>query len=146
METGTASTYLDKLIMVRDNLPSEVIKIIDKNEEEIISLNAFNQIFDGGINIKGKALGFYRHTYQGTGLGYPKEEGKKYNFLETGDLLTSFTYKTDGFTLEIGNTDEKVPRLTIISGEFIGLTAENQVKLNEQIIYPEVLEYVNKYL
>lgn len=142
----TAKGYLDQLIRVRDGLPSEVVKIIDKREEDIVSLNAVNQIFVGGINVLGKSLGTYKNTYQGSGIGYPKERGQHYNFLATGNLLTSFTYKTDGFTLELGNTDEKVPLLKVVSGEFIGLTIENQNKLNYEIILPEILEYVNKYL
>jgi len=146
MEKGTAATYLENLIRVRDSIPDEVIKIIDKNEEEIVSLNAVDQIFVGGINVRGNILGKYKHTYSGSGLGYPKEKGSPYNFLETGSLLTSFTYKTDGYTLELGNTDEKVPLLRAISGEFIGLTDKNQEVLNYEIIYPELMEYINKYL
>ena len=142
----TAKGYLDQLIRVRDGLPSEVVKIIDKREKDIISLNAVDQIFAGGINIFGKSLGTYKNTYQGSGIGYPKQKGEHYNFLETGSLLTSFTYKTDGFTLELGNTDSKTPLLKAISGDFIGLTIENQKKLNYEIILPEILEYVNKYL
>jgi hypothetical protein len=142
----TAKGYLDKLIRVRDSIPSEVIKIIDKNEEEIVSLNAVDQIFLGGINVKGNILGKYKNTYSGSGLGYPKQKGSAYNFLETGSLLTSFTYKTDGYTLELGNTDEKVTLLRAISGEFIGLTDKNQERLNWDIIYPDLMLYINKYL
>jgi len=146
MEKGTATTYLENLIRVRDSIPMEVSKIIDKNEEEIVSLNAVDQIFVGGINVLGNSLGTYKHTYLGFGDGYPKEKGQRYNFLETGSLLTSFTYKTDGFTLELGNIDSKVPLLTKKSGKFIGLTKQNQEVLNWEIIYPELMEYINKYL
>lgn len=147
MEKGTASTYLENLIMVRDNLPDEVAKIIYKNEIEIIDLNREDQLFNKGIAVDGSILGLYSHNYQGSGRGFPKQKNSKYNFFNTGELFNSFDIIANGYELEIRNNDSKVGLLlTAVDSEFIGLTSENQKKLNYDIIYPEILEYVNKYL
>lgn len=143
----TAKGYLDNLISVRDNLPIQVAQIIYKNENEIIDLNKEDQLFNKGIMLDGSILGLYSNTYSGTGRGFPKQKNSRYNFLNTGSLFNSFNIISNGFEVEIQNNDSKVGLLeSLVEGEFIGLTEENQKKLNYEIIYPEILEYVNKYL
>ena len=143
----TAKGYLDQLIRVRDGLPSEVAKIIYANEVEIIDLNREDQLFNKGVLPNGMFSKSYKRTTQGFTRGYPKEKGKMFNFFDTGEMFDAFKMDTDGFELEIINNDPKVSLVSALAGgNVIGLTIENQKKLNYEIILPEILEYVNKYL
>ena len=143
----TAKGYLDQLIRVLDGLPSEVVNIIYKKEHEILDLNREDQLFNNGVLPNGMFSNSYKRTTQGFTRGYPKEKGRLFNFFNTGEMFNAFDMNTDGFELEIINNDPKVSLVSALAGgNIIGLTIENQRKLNYEIILPEILEYVNKYI
>jgi len=147
MEKATAATYLENLIRVRDSIPMEVSKIAYKKEIEIIDLNREDQLFEKGIGIDGRILGLYAKNYEGSGRGFPKKKYDRYNFLNTGNLFDSFDMITNGYELEIRNNDSKVNLLTdFVEGKFIGLTKENQEVLNWDMIYPDLMEFINSKL
>lgn len=143
----TAKGYLDQLIRVRDGLPSEVAGIMYKKEDIILDLNREDQLFNKGVLPDGMFSNSYKRTTQGFTRGYPKEKSKLFNFFDTGEMFKDFKMNTDGFELEIINNNPKVSLVSALAGgDIIGLTAENQRKLNYDIIYPEILEYINRYL
>ena len=143
----TAKGYLDQLIRVRDGLPSEVAGFIYKKEDIILDLNREDQLFNRGLLPNGMFSNSYKKTTQGFTRGYPKEKSRLFNFFDTGEMFDAFKMNTDGFELEIINNDPKVSLVSALAGgNIIGLTIENQKKLNYEIILPEILEYVNSHL
>ena len=148
----TAKDYLKNLRFVVANVPSEVDSIVYKNEVKIIELNTEDQLFDKSINIHGNPLGFYAWDYEpeagDIAKGFPKLRNQPYNFVKTGVLFRDMELRLNGFDLFFQNTDSgnKVDELEQMSGEFIGLTEENKAVLNWEIIYPELMAFINKYV
>lgn len=149
----TTAQYLQKLSYLKNNLVSETSKIVYANEVEIIKLNTEDQLHDKGVNIFGGALGNYMHNYKPKRnsllSGYPKTIGKRYNFLDSGQLYNDMELRVEGTKLIIFNTDtgNKLGRLLDLTGvPFIGLTKENEQVLNYDIIYPELLNFINRYI
>jgi hypothetical protein len=149
----TVDEYLDNAKFVSDNLQSEVSAIVYANEVEIINLNTEEQLFKRGIGIDGSILGQYKtNSYPEIGSslrGYPKNRGDKYNFLKTGTLFNDINIELNGYKLTITNSDSgnKISSLLRLTGQdFIGLTEENQQRLNYEIIKPKLDEFIKKYL
>ena len=110
--------------------------------------NIEEQIFKKGSDVNGQLLGKYKNDYNGSTRGYPKEGGTPFNFYDTGSLFNNFTLLSEGNKnkLIIGNTDGKAKLLAEKYGEFVGLTKENQYRVNYEIIYPELIKWISKYL
>lgn len=149
----TPDDYLKNLIYLKNNLVSETSKIVYANEVEIITLNTEDQLHNKGVNIFGTSLGSYssNHLPKANSLlrGYPKTRGSRYNFLDTGRLYSDMELRTNGLQLTLYNTDteNKMSDLLSLTGaEFIGLTQENEEVLNYEILYPQIMEFVNKYI
>jgi hypothetical protein len=145
---GTVSDYMERLIRVQSQIGNEVDDIINSKEEEILNLNREDQLFDKGIDVNGSLLGKYRNTLNGSTRGYPKKAGDPFNFYDTGSLFGGFSLLSEGNAnkVVINNSDSKVSLLTNKYGDFIGLTEENKNKLNYEIIYPELMLFIKKYL
>lgn len=149
----TVDEYLDNAKFVSDNLQSEVNNIVHSSEVEIINLNTEDQLFKRGVGLENSVLGQYKtNSYPEAGSllrGYPKNRGDKYNFLKTGRLFNDMNIELNGYKLTITNSDteNKIGSLLRLTGqEFIGLTDENQEKLNYEIIKPKLDEFIKKYL
>jgi hypothetical protein len=148
----TANDYLKNLRFVINALPAETNKIVYKNEVEIIELNTEQQLFRDSVNVFGHHLGYYAHDYQpeagDISKGYPKIYNQPYNFVKTGLLFSEMNLRLNGYVLFMENTDSagKNHELELMSGAFIGLTTENQKVVNWEIIYPELMDFINKYV
>lgn len=123
----------------------------------IVYLNAFDQLFLGGINSDGDVIGFYSSTteslsvgesYTFNGLTKRKIEGDAYFFYDTGGFLKSFSVsiKKDSFTIKANDEidDEFFGTLTEKFGKnLIGLTNESINDLGKKIL-PMAQEFVRK--
>jgi hypothetical protein len=144
----TVSDYLEKVMRVKSQIGNEVDDIIRSKEEEILDLNREDQLFNKGIDTDGLLLGQYARTLNGSTRGYPKTQGDPFNFYDTGSLFNGFSLLSEGNAnkVVISNSDSKVSQLTTQYGNFVGLTEENQYKLNYDIIYPELMAFIKTYL
>jgi hypothetical protein len=149
----TIKDYLKNVKIVKDNIYKETSKIVYANEVKIIRLNTEDQLYNKGININGGILGVYSGNHQPTASsllrGFPKLAGSRYNFLDSGRLFNDMDISVSNNQVTIFNTDtgNKLLELYSMTGsEFIGLTAENQLKLNYEIIQPELFTFIKKYL
>jgi hypothetical protein len=144
----TVSDYLEKVIRVQSQIGNEVDDIVRSKEEEILNLNREDQLFNKGIDTNGLLLGQYARTLNGTTRGYPKKQGEPFNFYDTGSLFSNFNLlsNSNDNKVVIENSDSKVGLLTKQYGDFVGLTEENQYKLNYEIIYPELMAFIKQYL
>jgi len=144
----TVRDYIDKAKKVQLGINKEIEDILYWNEEEVLDLNREEQIFKKGIDINGALLGKYKDDYDGETRGYPKEGGTSFNFYDTGELFSKFSLlsKVSQNKVVIENSDGKAKLLADKYGEFVGLTKENQYKLNYEIIYPYLMKFIKQYL
>ena len=144
----TVRDYIEKTKRVQSQIGNEIDDIVRSFEDRILDLNREEQLFQDGSDINGQLLGKYRGTFNGVGRGFPKTKGDPFNFYDTGSLFRNFTLLSEGNRnkLVIGNTDGKAKLLAEKYGEFVGLTKENQYRVNYEIIYPELMKFIKQYL
>jgi len=145
---GAIRTLCNNIIALDEN--EVVMSAIRKPEikRHIIYLNAFDQLFLGGLNSDGEIVGTYRSTtemmsegesFTFNGLTKRKIKGDAYFFYDTGGFLRSFSVsiKKDGFTIKANDEidDEFFGTLTEKYGKnLIGLTDESKTELGFKII------------
>lgn len=145
---GALRNLCNNIIALDEN--EVVMSAIRKPEikRHIIYLNAFDQLFLGGLNSDGEIVGTYRSTtemmsegesFTFNGLTKRKIEGDAYFFYDTGGFLRSFSVsiKKDGFTIKANDEidDEFFGTLTEKYGKnLIGLTDESKTELGVKII------------
>lgn len=132
------------------SLDSDVDKIIDILTEEIIDLNRKDQLFERSINIHGKPIGTYAHTYEPDlftdPAGYPKIEGKPYNLLNYGDFFRGFKVIKFEEGIKIENTDPKLTDIYKNTGtDLLGLTISNKELLNCELILPKLRDFIKRH-
>ena len=92
----------------------------------IISLNQNDQLFEEGIDSKGKTLG----KYSDFTIEIKKEEGQptdRITLLDTGDFYKSFvvTVKSGGFTISANPVKDDSNLFDDFGEDVVGLTKEN---------------------
>lgn len=146
----TVKDYMDAIDRVRKAIPSEVGEILARNEQKVLDLNRKLQLFEKGENIFGKVVGVYRNDIEmslfSDPAGYPKRAGQHINFFDTSDLYRNFTFEYRDNKLYIYSEDIKSSELVLRYGDIFGLNKENQVTLNEEIIKPELWDYIRIWL
>jgi len=116
-------------------------------KKHIIYLNAFDQLFLGGLNTDGEVVGYYRGTteimtagesFTFNGLTKRKIQGDAFFFYDTGTFLQSFSVniKKDGFTIKANDDidDENFNTLTEKFGQLVGLTNDSKTELGHKIL------------
>ena len=144
----------------RENLKKVDVKsltkaAVDKTENEIVNLNREDQIFQKGIDSKGRSLFKYAPSTQAIfdsdppvdTKGENKQRGTNYNLFWSGDSYYSFYAYVKGDKLYI-TSSQRGRRLLLKHGgdDIFGLTPENAIKANWEIIAPELNEAIRKQL
>jgi hypothetical protein len=152
----TINDYLKASQFVLSNILDETERIVLKNEKEITALN-IAQIEDSkgsdGLELKNSNTQKFKGVYTlGTNLLNPsKKVGSKYNFLETGDFLGNFQVdilpsltQIEIFSTGTGSGD----KAEFFAGykNIFGLNKSNQYKLNYEIILPQLMIFIKKYM
>jgi len=151
----TINDYIKKCKFVASEMLNEQERILLANEERIVSLNI--DAMQSGIGNDDKVLKNSNPIFKGvyslsTQLTDPKKvAGNPYNFLETGaflgnmqlDLQPNLT-KFDIFSTGTGSGDKAL----FFSGytNLFGLDKENTEIVNYDIIYPELMKFIKRYL
>jgi len=151
----TINDYIKKCKFVASEMLNEQERIVLSNEGRIVSLNV--DAMQNGIGNDDKVLKNNNPIFKGvyslsTQLTDPKKiAGNTYNFLETGsflgnmqlDLQSNLT-KFDIFSTGTGSGDKAL----FFSGytNLFGLDKENTEIVNYDIIYPELMKFVKRYL
>lgn len=137
--------FKKKLLKARNGIEQETAKTILKFEEVIIDLVREKQLFDKGIDGKGKKL---KPDYTPFTVAVKKIKGDRFNHVtlfDTGALYKSFTTDYGSFQLEIFPTDQKADELMRKYGDDIfSMTVANQKELNFKIILPELQKFVKR--
>jgi len=137
------------------NMLDEQERIIYKNENKIIALNVAQ--FESGQGSDDKLLKNSNPLFDGVYslstqlLDNRKTAGSLYNFFETGNFLNGLQInvqpnlvKFDIFSTGTGSGKKNL----FFAGytNLYGLNAENNYRLNYEIILPELLTWIKKYL
>lgn len=111
-----------------------VIEEAEKLEEDILILNQEDQLFEQGVDNKGRSLGEYAQTT----IDYKKAKGQPYDHVtlyDEGDFYRGFHLENVNNKLYVDSSDSKTNDLGEKYGEDIfGLTDKN------------IAEFVNSYL
>ena len=151
----TIRDYIDKCDFVINTLLDEQEKVIYKNENEIIRLNTSQ--FESGNGNDDKPLKhnspIFKDVYSlSTQLANPKKvAGSLYDFYDTGSFLSGLQIEVDGsltrfsiFSTGTGAGDKKL--FFDNYRNLFGLNTENTRKLNLEILQPELMNYIKRYL
>ena len=151
----TIRDYIDKCNFVINTLLDEQEKVIYKNENEIIRLNTSQ--FESGNGNDDNSLKHNSDLFKGvyslsTQLANPKKvAGSLYDFYDTGSFLSGLQIEVDGsltrfsiFSTGTGAGDKKL--FFDNYRNLFGLNTENTRKLNLEILQPELMNYIKRYL
>ena len=151
----TINDYIKKAKFVASEMLNEQERIVLANENEIISLNV--DTFQDGYGSDGNILKNSNERFKGiyslsSQLLDPKKvAGTPYNFFETGAFLSNMQIdlqpnltKFDIFSTGTGSGDKAL----FFKGynNLFGLTNENEKIVNYDIIYPELMKFIKRYL
>lgn len=152
----TISDYIKKCQFVNAEMLNEQERILLVNEDKIISLNVDS--FQDGIGSDGQLLKnnnekVFKGVYSlSTQLLNPKKvAGTPYNFLETGAFLSNMQIdlqpnltKFDIFSTGTGSGEKSI----FFAGysNLFGLDKTNQEIVNNDIILPELMKFIKRYL
>lgn len=151
----TVSDYIKKCELVNRQILDEQARIVLANENRIVSLNV--DAFQDGLGSDGRILDNSNTKYGGvytlgTQLLNPKKvAGTPYDLFETGAFLSNMQIniqpsltKFDIFSTGTGSGD----KASFFKGynNLFGLNKNNSDIVNYDIIYPELMIYIKKYL
>ena len=155
MNTISSEKYLQNLKNAISGLPKETERIVISNMDDVIDLVREKQIFEKGIDSTGKTLGIYRgfrvktESYQDA-RGFPKNRGDKFNLLDSGTFFNSMVLKKFRGKYQF-IIKSNVPYLKDIlkntnttEYKLLGITKENIINLDQQIIKPELDKWLLK--
>lgn len=151
----TINDYIKKCELVARQILDEQERIVLANENRIVTLNV--DAFQDGLGSDGNILQNTNKRFKGvyslsTQLLDPKKvAGTPYNFFKTGaflsnmqiDLQPSLT-KFDIFSTGTGSGDKAL----FFKGynNLFGLNKDNSYIVNYDIVYPELMKFIKKYL
>ena len=151
----TIRDYIKKAEFVASELLNEQERIILANENKIINLNV--DAFQSGMGSDDKQLKNNNEIFKGvyslsTQLTNSRKiAGNPYNFLETGAFLSNMQIniqpnltKFDIFSTGTGSGDKSI----FFAGynNLFGLNKNNTEIVNYQIILPELMKFIKRYL
>ena len=148
----TIDDYIKNLEKLISLIPDEVENIVLKKKDVIINMNFTN--IEEGVDSEGKVLRNTNKKYKGTYTKateqlskmpprplLPKSAGSLFNFVNTGDFAMGMDVifnknKVNIFSTGTGSGDKK----DFFDGykNLFGLTKEQQLELNYEIIKPEL--------
>ena len=146
-------TAIDKKIaavtLISKNGDELAAQIIIENDHVIIDMNTDDQLFEKGIDSKGRRLAD-SDPYSPFTVGIKKLKGQPTNRVtlkDTGDFHASFKAKKNGSTVTIGADDSKTRDLVDRYGkEIFGLIEENEEEVRITYVKPEVSKQILKAL
>lgn len=148
-------TAIDELLDMVERFNEELTsgrmiqEIIMANEAYIIDMNAYEQLYNKGVNRLGVSIMDYR-PYSPYTISYKKEVGQPHDRVtlrDEGDFYRGFFIEADDTMFYISSTDEKTDNLTKKYTNYIfGLTDENKAELTWEYIYPDLIDKLNEMI
>lgn len=157
----TVSDFLRKVEAI--DMKSLIESVVEENEKQILDLNREKQIFEQGIDSKGRSLFKYERSTEGQwlseyrqgtiqnpkgGEGGRKKFGNPYNLFWSGSSYNTFKTYMKGYS-QLFITAAPFARKRLIQhggNDIFGLTADNVFYVNYRIILPALNEKLKKLL
>lgn len=146
----TINDYIKKCQFVASEMLNEQERIVLANEDKIVSLNV--DAFQDGLGSDGNDLQNSNEKYTGIYKNVPgQKKSGLYDFFETGIFLSNLQIdlqpnltKFDIFSTGTGGGDKAL----FFKGysNLFGLTNKNEEIVNYEIVYPELMKFIKKYL
>lgn len=146
----TINDYIKKCQFVASEMLNEQERIVLANENKIVSLNV--DAFQDGFGSDGKDLQNSNEKYTGIYKNVPgQKKSGLYDFFETGAFLSNMQIdlhpnltKFDIFSTGTGSGDKAL----FFKGynNLFGLNKDNSEIVNYEIVYPELMKFIKKYL
>lgn len=135
---------LDALIKNLNNIERSIINVVQQvikdNEHIILEMNTEDQLYQRGIDSKGRSLG----EYSPITISIKREKGQPTNRVtlrDSQDFHRSFYIEYSADSFEIKASDPKTDGLLDIYGDdIIGLTADNFRDISENYVKPELIK------
>lgn len=136
---------INEIKKIRLSLSSEAKKIAERYKKVLLDYIRINQLFDKGIDGKGKKL----KKYKPFTVAIKKTQGKNPNIVtlnDTGDFYKEFDlFYTDQNAIGIFSKNEKTPKLVEKYGSDIFIFTVNNIKeINNKIFTPKLIEWILK--
>lgn len=150
---GILQDHISHLEAMKNSVEDVIRDILTENAGKIIDLVRFGQLAKG-LNSDNNPLswasgsGFYAKSTQSyadaQGLSVPKTAGNPYNFQWTGDTFDAMGFKLTPKSFELFTASGKQRHLEQIYGEIFDLTEENNALVNERILQPELIKWIDE--
>ena len=141
MPTRELQPYFKQLEQLRAGVADEAYSIVKTLQSEITSFITDLQLYDRGIDGKGKFLAHYA-PYT---IALKKLKGEVYThttLLDTGDFYEKFYAVGKYRMLFIGSRDIKTDDLVERYGpDIFTLTVEHEQTVNQELILPKLVEW-----
>jgi len=129
----------DRLVKARNGIEQQTAKIILKFEKEIVDLVRLQQLFEKGIDGKGKKITPEYSPFTVAVKRIKGQDTTRVTLFDEGNLFKSFTTDYGSFILEIFPTDFKKDSLIEKYGEDIFFaTVQHEEDINFKIIAPQL--------
>lgn len=150
-------TYTSKLIKEKaaklkaflDGINTKTKEIIESNDTVIRYMNAYDQLFEKGIDRLGEEIWRYR-PYTGNTIAIKilkNQPVDRVTLKDTGAFYESLRVKVYSDSFEIYSVDVKASDIIEKYGdEILGLTNENLNILTWDYIHPEIINYLRENL
>ena len=140
----TVDDMIKKLQKAKEDIPNMVEKIVLSNSQKVIELNRSVQLYQKGVDSYGNKLKPYRPNT--IILKKERNQISKHTTLkDTGMFYNGFKVIMNANYLYITSSDEKTDMLMEKYGKnILGLTKDNEITLYDEIITPELCEFLNK--
>lgn len=128
-------------------MEAETLKIIKKNDHIVIDLNVEDQLFERGIDAKGRKL---KPPYTPFTKRIKKEKGQptdRVTLRDAGEFHDDFFVDATSFPVQIMSQDWKEKKLTQKYGiDIFGLNSANRKELSINYIKEDLKEFFKKNL
>ncbi len=144
MASGLLDTALLSIERVRNDLPSQALRVLAETQQLIIDLNTKDQLQKGLDNQGNKITPSYRNARYARaknsrnalpGLGTP-------DLNLTGSFQKNFYVINRGKEFELFSSDKKASDLNIKYDNIFGLTPDNEDKYNLEILLPRLTQWM----
>lgn len=121
------------------------MKIVKDNEHLFIDANVESQLFEKGIDSKGRKL---KPPYTSFTKMIKRQKGQpidKVTLRDTGEFHDSFFLKTDKFPVEFLAQDFKEQKLVEKYGiDIFGVTVSNRKEISQNYIKPQLVTFLKQ--
>lgn len=143
--------YVKEIADLKKDLPNILREILIRRRSDVIKILKEEQLSEG-IDSSGRVVGTYSYLtqqyadeeLQASGGRTPRKDkaaGQPYNFEWTGSLFDNFyLHFEDKESFSLFSADEKAKFLEREYGDIFTLTKQNNQRVNQEILRPEMYE------